>query len=578
MIRSFLFQARLVIAWYLLFLVLFVVADWIWSLLGNVVVLLGLVTIIFVVIRAHSHLGRVRMLNGGKLSGAALANRQRRQIEMPLEAGDAFDLLDAAIRELPGAEAIDSARDSLQVRAMAAYPDPYGSKSLGRFDPMGWIGSRATRVLATVTPRRRRQQCHPDLRAGERAWSDWFRVDDGTNLENAEAIARAITRRVAERRRGEQAAAAQTATEKELTVAKLTLLHAQVEPHFLYNTLASAQFLDAQRSGARRRDARPPHPYLRHSLPRTEDALSTLGEELERARAYLEILKIRMGARLNAADRRARRAAGDALPADDAADAGRERDQARPGAATGRRHGVDPRAPQRCAVAVTVADDGHGFSDAGQRHRHRPEERARTPALAYGAAATLVIVANFPQRRRRHDHRARRRDRRVSAMAKALVAEDEALLRDALVAALAKAWPELEIVAECEDGGSALEAIAEHQPDVAFLDIRMPGLTGLEVAAAGAQASPATQIVFVTAYDQYAIDAFERGAVDYLLKPIDAERLAATVQRVQARAAAGPADAAALAALIGQLGLRPSAARSEPPLTWITASSGARRA
>jgi DNA-binding LytR/AlgR family response regulator len=159
-------------------------------------------------------------------------------------------------------------------------------------------------------------------------------------------------------------------------------------------------------------------------------------------------------------------------------------------------------------------------------------------------------------------------------MAKALVAEDEALLRQALLAALEKAWPELEIVAECEDGASALEAIAEHRPDVAFLDIRMPGLTGLEVATAGAQASPATQIVFVTAYDQYAIDAFERGAIDYLLKPIDADRLAATVQRVQARAAAGPADAAALVALIGQLGLRPSATRSEPPLNWITASSG----
>jgi DNA-binding LytR/AlgR family response regulator len=122
-------------------------------------------------------------------------------------------------------------------------------------------------------------------------------------------------------------------------------------------------------------------------------------------------------------------------------------------------------------------------------------------------------------------------------MARAVVAEDEALLRQALLAALEKAWPELEVVAECEDGASALEAIAEHRPDVAFVDIRMPGLTGLEVATASAQASPATQIVFVTAYDQYAIDAFERGAIDYLLKPIAADRLAATVQRVQARGA-----------------------------------------
>lgn len=159
-------------------------------------------------------------------------------------------------------------------------------------------------------------------------------------------------------------------------------------------------------------------------------------------------------------------------------------------------------------------------------------------------------------------------------MARAVVAEDEALLRQALLAALGEAWPQLEIVAECEDGASALEAIAEHRPDVAFLDIRMPGLTGLEVATASAEASPSTQIVFVTAYDQYAVDAFERGAIDYLLKPIAADRLAATVQRVQARAAAGSADSAALSALIRQLGARAPEARAEPPLSWITASTG----
>ena len=95
-------------------------------------------------------------------------------------------------------------------------------------------------------------------------------------------------------------------------------------------------------------------------------------------------------------------------------------------------------------------------------------------------------------------------------MSTCVIAEDETLLREALVAELRTAWPELEIVAECADGGSALEAIAAQQPDVAFLDIRMPGLTGLEVAAAALEASPRTQVVFVTAYDQYAVDAFER--------------------------------------------------------------------
>ena len=158
-------------------------------------------------------------------------------------------------------------------------------------------------------------------------------------------------------------------------------------------------------------------------------------------------------------------------------------------------------------------------------------------------------------------------------MFKCVIAEDEELLRNELSKLLSAAWPQLRIVAECEDGGSALEAIAEHQPEVAFLDIRMPGLTGLEVAEAMAEASPKTQIVFVTAYDQYAIDAFDKGAVDYLLKPISGERLAATVQRLQARLAQGAPDAEALAALVRQLGARLPAGPAEP-LVWVTASAG----
>ena len=156
---------------------------------------------------------------------------------------------------------------------------------------------------------------------------------------------------------------------------------------------------------------------------------------------------------------------------------------------------------------------------------------------------------------------------------KCVIAEDEELLRTALASLLREVWPQLDIVAECEDGASALEAIAELQPDVAFLDIRMPGLTGIEVARAMSEASPKTQVVFVTAYDQYAIDAFEQGAVDYLLKPIARDRLLATVQRVQARAAAGHPDAATLDALLRHLSARlPSS--SKPPLAWITASTG----
>jgi DNA-binding LytR/AlgR family response regulator len=159
-------------------------------------------------------------------------------------------------------------------------------------------------------------------------------------------------------------------------------------------------------------------------------------------------------------------------------------------------------------------------------------------------------------------------------MPKCIVAEDESLLRDALVNLVRDAWPELEIVAECEDGGGALEAIAEEQPDVAFLDIRMPGLTGLEVAAAAMECSPKTQLVFVTAYDQYAIDAFDQGAVDYLLKPVSPQRLAQTVQRLKARMENGPLDVAALTALLARLGAAPRREAGSSPLVWITASTG----
>jgi DNA-binding LytR/AlgR family response regulator len=155
-----------------------------------------------------------------------------------------------------------------------------------------------------------------------------------------------------------------------------------------------------------------------------------------------------------------------------------------------------------------------------------------------------------------------------------VVAEDEQLFRDALLAMLREEWPELQVVAACEDGGAALEAIGEHKPDVAFLDIRMPGLTGLDVAAATAEVSPATQIVFVTAYDQYAIQAFERGAVDYLLKPIARERLVGTIARVKGRVGHDSEHGATLAALLRELGAALPPKPAEAPLVWLTASTG----
>ena len=121
----------------------------------------------------------------------------------------------------------------------------------------------------------------------------------------------------------------------------------------------------------------------------------------------------------------------------------------------------------------------------------------------------------------------------------ALIAEDEPLLAESLKKELSKAWPELEICAVVGDGQSAVDLALKLQPDVLFLDIQMPVLTGLEAASSLASSLPAPQdlplLVFVTAFDQYAVQAFENQAIDYVLKPVRPERLAKTVARLKDR-------------------------------------------
>lgn len=152
---------------------------------------------------------------------------------------------------------------------------------------------------------------------------------------------------------------------------------------------------------------------------------------------------------------------------------------------------------------------------------------------------------------------------------RALVAEDEEPQRLKLRELLFELWPELEVVAQCGDGLEALEALTSLKPDIAFLDIRMPGLTGLEVAQA---ADRSMQIVFTTAYDEYAVSAFERGAIDYLLKPVSRERLARSIGRIKERAGSpAPTDiGAVLEALQGRL--RPPSRLGS--IRWITGSAG----
>jgi DNA-binding LytR/AlgR family response regulator len=148
---------------------------------------------------------------------------------------------------------------------------------------------------------------------------------------------------------------------------------------------------------------------------------------------------------------------------------------------------------------------------------------------------------------------------------KALIAEDEPVLRAELHAHLQLLWPELRIVALADNGVAALQLIDEHGPDVVFLDIEMPGLTGLDVAR---QTEGRCHVVFVTAYDAYAVAAFEQGAVDYVLKPYDAARLASTVRRIKQRLREAPPPLDGL--------LRELAAAQSPRehLRWINASQG----
>jgi DNA-binding LytR/AlgR family response regulator len=144
-----------------------------------------------------------------------------------------------------------------------------------------------------------------------------------------------------------------------------------------------------------------------------------------------------------------------------------------------------------------------------------------------------------------------------------IICEDEELLRSQLKETLTQTWPELTIVGEAGDGVTGSRMIDDLKPDIAFLDIRMPGMSGIDVAR---HAAGRCHIVFITAYDEYAIRAFEQGAVDYVLKPVEPARFLTTVARLKARMSAPPAD---LRNLISQLGTRP-----EGKLRWIQASIG----
>jgi DNA-binding LytR/AlgR family response regulator len=156
-------------------------------------------------------------------------------------------------------------------------------------------------------------------------------------------------------------------------------------------------------------------------------------------------------------------------------------------------------------------------------------------------------------------------------MPTAILADDERLMRDQLRMRLGQVWPELDIIGEAKNGDEAIELVDQLKPDFTFLDIRMPGKTGMEAASVIGNKS---HIVFVTAYDAYAVEAFERGAVDYVLKPPEQERLQITVERLKTRLNKSSADVnASVTAMLSQLAEKITAPKPAY-LQWIQASIG----
>jgi DNA-binding LytR/AlgR family response regulator len=153
----------------------------------------------------------------------------------------------------------------------------------------------------------------------------------------------------------------------------------------------------------------------------------------------------------------------------------------------------------------------------------------------------------------------------------ALIAEDEPLLAAEIRDELARAWPALQVVAVAHDGHAALAAAEAHRPQVVFLDVQMPGLDGLEVARILAGSA---HVVFITAFDHYAVQAFDEGAVDYLLKPIEPARLARAVQRLKQRLDQRPANLAGLVERIRAQAQKQGQDANEGPLRWITVQIG----
>ena len=394
------FFGRIVLTWLAVFVITMVLTSAIG--LDRVQEFIGFVlwvALILLLIAGASHLQRVERLVG-EIDSEKLKNRHTRHIEIPFEQAIALPMLEDSLKVLPIRENIKSSNEGLRLRARVK-PDDLDNDppSLWKKAVTGLGIDRCNQAIADAVPGDGTVSvkliCEPE----GVAWLDYLFPDEGTNLQNAETVTRAISRRIAAQRRGEQAVNTETVVEKELAVAKLSLLHAQVEPHFLYNTLGSAKYLIASDPGKAEAMLDNLILYLRHSLPRTEDTASTLGDEITRTRAYLDILKIRMDERLQVSIELPAELAGVPFPsmmlqtlAENAINHGLE-----PKTGGGRIWITARKDIDGDSITVTVADDGIGFGgDTSGTGIGLKNIRERLK-LAYGSAANFTIIANFPE-------------------------------------------------------------------------------------------------------------------------------------------------------------------------------------
>jgi signal transduction histidine kinase len=362
--------------------------GWIFGLAAMVLMVFALTAIV-------GHVRRVALI-ADRLDAQTLANRHRRQVELPLEASTAFALLEQVIGQMPRIEQLERSVGTLQLRATQRRADPYGERPPSRWNPMARLAIKHNQITARVTPGA--DTCSVTLlfEPDAGAWLDLLLLDEGSNYENAEAVTQALSGKVAQQRREERAQAARTEAEKELSVARLNLLHAQVEPHFLYNTLANAQVLT--RSDPERAEQMLGHliQYLRSSLPGIDQSVSTLGQELERVQAYLEILRIRMGARLNLQIDVPEALHNATLPSMSLQTL----------VENAIKHGLEPKSGGGTVwilareldgqLTVTVADDGQGMAASSTGTGIGLKNLRERLRLSCGPDASLALVSNFP--------------------------------------------------------------------------------------------------------------------------------------------------------------------------------------